>query len=370
MRYFPERRATRLLGLAGLRSGIVQRALDIARRLVPGFDPFQTEYPAGGNPTTECVYRQGRAVASPFAEASSGLLDNRFRRLAADVIGIRHSYVCPLVGHGTVLGNVTFLTRESPSPQERRVCDAFARQATLTLENASLAAARRASEERLRLALASGGMGLWEWDVDADRLTWHGWEGEPGTPPLPPTAPLAQILDVFHPDDRERARQDFDRAASDGGLLVTELRTVLPDAAPRWLLLRGQLAPGDGAEHGGRLPRRMLGVAADISAQKNASLEREARLRMDGAMLVARTVAHQINNALVPMGGFAELLTLRPAVRADPQADAYARSIVNGTQEMAAQVRRLQRIVRLEEDSSVLGPDRPVLDINRSVTPS
>ncbi|HEV2124183.1 MAG TPA: GAF domain-containing protein [Chloroflexota bacterium] len=92
----------------------------------------------------------------------------------------------------------------------------------------------------------------------------------------------------------------------------------------------------------------------------------EARARLDGALLVTRTVAHEINNALSPVVGFAELLAERPSVSSDPTAKLYANLISTSAHEAADKVIQLQRIVRLEETPSVLGPDMPLLDLDRS----
>ena len=92
------------------------------------------------------------------------------------------------------------------------------------------------------------------------------------------------------------------------------------------------------------------------------------RARLDGALLVARTAAHQLNNALSPIVGYAELLAMLPSVRNDPTARSYAALIAESATGAAQLVQRLQRIVRLEETPSPLGPDKPLLDLDRSAS--
>jgi signal transduction histidine kinase len=87
---------------------------------------------------------------------------------------------------------------------------------------------------------------------------------------------------------------------------------------------------------------------------------------MDGALLVARTVAHDINNTLSSLLGFAELLGLCPSVSADPTAALYAQQIGLAAEEVGEKVRQLQGIIRLEETPSTLGPDQPLLDLEKS----
>ncbi|HEU5317629.1 MAG TPA: GAF domain-containing protein [Chloroflexota bacterium] len=116
-----------------------------------------------------------------------------------------------------------------------------------------------------------------------------------------------------------------------------------------------------------------LALAEALAAHAGAVLERiqqetarHERARLDGAMLVARTVAHEINNALSPIVGYAELLGQRPGVVSDPPAADYVRLICEAAEDAAGKVSRLQRIVRLREEPSPLGADQPILDMDRS----
>ena len=96
--------------------------------------------------------------------------------------------------------------------------------------------------------------------------------------------------------------------------------------------------------------------------------------RLEGALLVARTAAHRINNALAPVVGYAELLTLpRAGANDTPTSDAsrasdakvhtYAGRILEAATQAAAEVVLLQQIVRLEEDRT--GP-MTLLDLEAS----
>jgi signal transduction histidine kinase len=87
---------------------------------------------------------------------------------------------------------------------------------------------------------------------------------------------------------------------------------------------------------------------------RNAALWRQEALsaRLEGALLVSRTAAHRINNALAPVGGYAELVLLATAGATDPKVRAYVERIAAGAAHAAEEVALLQRIVRLEEDHS------------------
>ena len=151
-------------------------------------------------------------------------------------------------------------------------------------------------------------------------------------PPHPsPSSPVGRLSRVSHLLERLAAAHDGEVAAA----------RLIEEASAEVALARAALATQDGAAQAARL---------------------------DGALLVARTAAHQLNNALSPIVGYAELLSLLPAVRSDPTARTYATLIGESAAGASNLVQRLQRIVRLEETPSPLGPDKPLLDLDRSAS--
>ncbi len=109
--------------------------------------------------------------------------------------------------------------------------------------------------------------------------------------------------------------------------------------------------------------RRVLEVEKRLRAERAA----QASAKLEGVLLAARTAAHEINNALALPVGYAELLTLHPAVKADQTLLERVTEIRDQTQRAAHILNQLQRVIRLEETASPLGPDRPLLNIERSV---
>jgi signal transduction histidine kinase len=109
---------------------------------------------------------------------------------------------------------------------------------------------------------------------------------------------------------------------------------------------------------------------ADSLVRQQAALraEREQAARVEAALLVARTAAHRVKNALTPLAGYTGLLAQQPAVQADPRLARYATAAQESAQRAAAEIARLQRIVRLAEDTVVALP-APVLDLDRSTAP-
>ena len=98
---------------------------------------------------------------------------------------------------------------------------------------------------------------------------------------------------------------------------------------------------------------------------RNVALWREEAhtARLEGALLVARTAAHRLNNTLSPVAGYADLLTMTTAATRDPKLLAYAQLIAAAAGQASAEVTLLQRIVRLEQDHT--GP-LAILDLEAS----
>jgi PAS domain S-box-containing protein len=101
-------------------------------------------------------------------------------------------------------------------------------------------------------------------------------------------------------------------------------------------------------------------VARDITELHAAIAERS---RLDGAVKTARLVAHELNNKLALVRGYAEVLP-----DASPADAAWlAARLVRGAEEAAAIVARLQRIVRFEETATPVGP---ALDLDAATRPA
>ena len=74
-------------------------------------------------------------------------------------------------------------------------------------------------------------------------------------------------------------------------------------------------------------PDLLVVYAVDLTDQDARELAECETAKLDGALLVARTTAHEINNALGPVVGYADLMGLRPAVQADAVLASYAERI-------------------------------------------
>src|SRR5919199_4486887 len=76
--------------------------------------------------------------------------------------------------------------------------------------------------------------------------------------------------------------------------------------------------------------------------------------RLEGARLMARTAAHRLNNTLALVVGYTDLLAQHPAVRARPHLATFAQAALESSMWAAGELSRMQRLVRLVEDSSLV----------------
>ncbi|MDX2192705.1 MAG: PAS domain-containing protein [Gemmatimonadales bacterium] len=163
-----------------------------------------------------------------------------------------------------------------------------------------------ASEERLALAVQATGIGIYDWDVQRDETTWSPQlcrlMGEPeATPGV--VRRLEGRLARIVPDDRERflaAVQGIDR-----GPIDIEYRVRRPDGAIRHVRDRAQ--PHHDAD--GQL-QRVVGAVEDVTAQRELEARVRTRERLESLGTLAGGIAHEFNNILGVVLGYAELLEL------------------------------------------------------------
>lgn len=147
---------------------LVERALALIRRAFPTFDVDEIECSTRVNEHVARVHLDGEMVVVPFRDICAGVVQPAVIRSVERVMGIETSVSIPLQVDDVVTGSLAFHFRGEPTPGALRTAEAFARQVTLTLQNASLsaelarnlAALRRsredviAAEERVRQEIA------------------------------------------------------------------------------------------------------------------------------------------------------------------------------------------------------------------------
>jgi len=160
-------------------------------------------------------------------------------------------------------------------------------------------AALRASEERANLTAESAGLAMWDWDLTTGKVLIEdgGRFGfAPGTPIDHNT-----LSGRVHPEDLCVRAKAIERALENGGSYECEFRVIQPDGSIRWIAARGRRPNVTGVH----APPRILGVAWDITQQKQASaeaqLQREKLAHLSRAATLSAlssSLAHELSQPL------------------------------------------------------------------------
>ena len=128
---------------------------------------------------------------------------------------------------------------------------------------------------RLGLALETSRVGVWEYDIDTGRLVWDDRMNEIyGLPADGGARRYEHWRDRLHPDDLERAAEDFRIAVEVTGHYSSDYRVVTPDGEMRNVRAIGRVYEDPGAT------RKIVGVNWDVTTDValNDNLKRANRL--------------------------------------------------------------------------------------------
>jgi PAS domain S-box-containing protein len=133
------------------------------------------------------------------------------------------------------------------------------------------------NEERLQLAIQIAKLGYWQLELTDYRLL--GSEQGKANFGLSPAENLTyqQLLELIHPEDRDRVIETMIGAIENRRDYATEYRIILSDGSIRWIAVRGNCFYDENGS-----PLRMVGVTTDITERKQTELslqEREQRYR-------------------------------------------------------------------------------------------
>ena len=160
------------------------------------------------------------------------------------------------------------------------------------------------SKEALDLANEAAGLGTWDHDLLTGELHLDSRaKALLGFPPDAPTSYAAWTA-VIHPDDLPAAQEILERAQRERQPFSTEYRVIWPDRSVHWLAVigRGSYSPTVGR------PMRMRGILLDMTERKRTEERLQEVMRLEAIGRLAGGIAHDLNNMLVAILGFSDLL--------------------------------------------------------------
>ena len=136
--YDSTRDEIQVVAWSGLQLEPSQRAMRWIKLFFPSFAPLEYRNSASLNPFLKAVYHDGQVKTASFVEGSQNVAPALAVQLASVLAGMRFMLAAPIKIEGAVVGAVAFLQSPKFSTRNIRTCEAFARQASLLLENARL----------------------------------------------------------------------------------------------------------------------------------------------------------------------------------------------------------------------------------------
>lgn len=216
------------------------------------------------------------------------------------------------------------------------------------------------SNDRLRMALAAARMGTWTRELDGQDRLFRSPELEAifGLEPGEFTGTEEALYESIHPEDRELVRQAFERAIKIQSDYEVEFRFLPRGRPPGWLLTRGRAYYDDAGK-----PLRLVGVAIDITARKEAeqeisrlNAELEQRVRERTAQLEAAnqeleafaySVSHDLRAPLRGIRGFSEILLEDHARQLDATGRDLLRRVCESSERMGRLIEDLTELSRV-----------------------
>ncbi|HZO91258.1 MAG TPA: PAS domain S-box protein [Chthonomonadaceae bacterium] len=128
-------------------------------------------------------------------------------------------------------------------------------------------------ESWLWMALEAAHIGIWERNIQTGQITWsENLEAVLGMSPGAFGGTFEGFLRILHPEDRDRVRQEIEKAVQDRADYSIEFRVLPPEGSSRWIAAYGKVF----SDNAGKAVR-VVGVLMDITERGKAA-ETQQRL--------------------------------------------------------------------------------------------
>ena len=295
------------------------------------------------------VLRTGEPLVVDDVGAATRFASDPF----VEAMGTRSLLCMPIVKRGQRVGGLVLENRQATSwftTARIELLSILGRQAASSLDNATLYDTLRRTEARLRALIrdAPDDIAL----LDADGLVEFDNRFPDGNPRIIGVGAERFIADAH----LDAYREAFSSVVRDQVVRELELELVTLDGELRWHRLR--LAP----VRGGEQVERVIRFAVDITDQRQAAAERAAietklrqQQRLESIGTLAAGVAHEINNPIQGIMGYAELID--DSIDDPATIHEFAGEIRHEAERVTAIVRNLLRFSRLESDEPQVAVD-------------
>lgn len=213
--------------------------------------------------------------------------------------------------------------------------------------------------ERLRLATEVGGIGIWEWNVQDDSLLWDDMMYSLyGVKKKKEQLSNAVWRERLHPEDRERALEETQKAIEGIAEYDSEFRIVIDRTQVRWIKAKAAVS----RDKDGKCVR-ILGVNWDITALKEAQesveqLNRELEKRVEERTAqhvasikeleaFAYSVSHDLRAPLRIIDGYSQILADEHSTALNDEAQKLLQVIRSYAQKMDYLITDMLTISRL-----------------------
>lgn len=220
--------------------------------------------------------------------------------------------------------------------------------------------ALRQSREQLRVALQAARMVTWRWDLQSDSRVWDAelptpWDGQERS------GQRWSFLDRVHPDDRARVSGAIRAAAEGSESYREEYRLLAPDGTVHWLADQGEVFRDDDGR-----PLYMAGACVDVTHHRQVEDQLRQVQRMEAVGRLAGGMAHETNNQMAVVLGFADFVLgrsdLPERVRDDVEQIRKAAERTAGiTSQLLAFSRRQRAHPRVLNVNDIISEFEPVL---------